>query len=63
MVPPIASTATQTIATITFGIVATLIGVFTIWQGRKAWRRLYRHQNSGHQQEGQSADSETESRD
>lgn len=41
MTPPMESNATQTIATIAFGIVATLLGAFTIWQGREAWRRLY----------------------
>lgn len=42
MTPPIASGATQNIATIAFGVLATLIGAFSLWQGRRAWRRLYR---------------------
>ena len=42
MTPPITSTDAQTIATIAFGIVATLISAFTVWQGQRAWRRLYR---------------------
>lgn len=42
MTPPIASGATQNIATIAFGVLATLLGAFSLWQGRRAWRRLYR---------------------
>ena len=42
MTPPIASADAQTIATIAFGIVATLISALAVWQGRRAWRRLYR---------------------
>ncbi|CAD6563950.1 MAG: hypothetical protein ASARMPRED_002581 [Alectoria sarmentosa] len=51
MTPPIESAATQTIATIAFGTIATLISVITIWQGRRAWRKLY----------GQESDRNTES--
>ena len=42
MTAPIASADAQTIATIAFGIVATLISALAVWQGRRAWRRLYR---------------------
>lgn len=42
MTPPIASADAQTIATIAFGIVATLLSALAVWQGRRAWRRLYR---------------------
>lgn len=57
MNPPIASASTQNIATIAFGVLATLIGAFTLWQGRRAWRRLY-----GQLSERQ-AESDLESRD
>lgn len=57
MTPPIASAATQSIATITFGILATLIGVLALWQAPRAFRRLY-----GQLSERQ-AESDLESRD
>lgn len=57
MTPSIASAATQTIATIAFGIVATLISALTVWQGRRAWRRLYGRQSE------RNAESDVESRD
>ena len=57
MTRPIESTATQTIATIVFGVTATLIGVFTAWQGRRAWRKLYREESKP------TAESDLESRD
>ncbi|KAM0803153.1 hypothetical protein BDR22DRAFT_819356 [Usnea florida] len=41
MTAPIESPATQTIATIAFGILATLISIFTAWQGYQIWRRLH----------------------
>lgn len=42
-----ASAGTQTIATIAYGTVATLISALTVWQGRRAWRKLYgRHSGS-----------------
>ena len=44
MSPPLESTATQNIATIAFGILATLISLFTAWQGYRTWRKLYRHE-------------------
>lgn len=55
--PPTESTATQTIATIAFGVTATLIRVFTTWQGRRAWRKLYRQESE------RNAESNIESRD
>ena len=51
------STATQTIATIAFGVTATLLSVFTVWQGRRAWRRLYGQASE------RVAESDVESRD
>lgn len=57
MTPPIESTATQTIATIAFGAIATLISAVTIWQGRRAWRRLYGQESE------RDAESDLESRD
>ena len=57
MTPPINSTAAQTIATIAFGIIATLIGAIAIWQGRRAWSSLHSHRR------GRYAESEVESRD
>lgn len=57
MTPSIASAATQTIATIAFGIVATLISTLTVWQGRRAWRRLYGRQSE------RNAEADVESRD
>ena len=57
MTSPIESTATQTIATMAFGVTATLISVFTIWQGRKAWRKLYGQENE------RNAELDLESRD
>lgn len=57
MTTPIASAATQSVATITFGILATLIGVLALWQAPRAFRRLY-----GQLSERQ-AESDLESRD
>ncbi len=57
MTPPIESTATQTIATIAFGVTATLISVFTVCQGRNAWRRVYGRDNE------RNAESDIDSRD
>lgn len=42
----IALAAIQTIATTSFRIFATLISAFTVWQGPRAWRRVY-EQHSG----------------
>ena len=56
MTQPMESTATQTIATIAFGVTATLISVITVWQGRRAWRRLYGHESE------RNAESDLESR-
>ena len=57
MTPPIDSTATQSISTIAFGIIAALIGFVAIWQGRKAWCAVYIQHSQGR------AESDLESRD
>lgn len=45
MAPPITSNASQTITTIIFGIVATLISIVTIWQGCRKWRILHQQRD------------------
>ena len=57
MAPPIESPATQTIATIAFGILASCISIFTAWQGYRTWRKLFG------QGGGRPAGSDLESRD
>jgi len=43
MSSPIASGQSQTITNIAFGIVATGIGIFTLWQGHRAWKMWHKH--------------------
>lgn len=43
MTSPMASSTTQTISTVVFGIVAIFISIITVWQSYKAWRLWLDH--------------------
>ena len=45
MSSPISSSQSQTITNIAFGIIATVIGVFTLWQGHRAWKMWREHES------------------
>ena len=40
---PISSSASQLIANVVYGTIATVIGVVAIWQSSRAWKAWYNH--------------------
>ena len=43
MSSPLASSQSQTITNIAFGVVASCIGTYTLWQGHRAWKMWQKH--------------------
>ena len=43
MSSPLASSQSQTITNIAFGIIASCIGIYTLWQGHRTWKMWQKH--------------------